>query len=85
MCVQGIASGVGAYNNGSSATGGSADASTIVSSQVPVHSQRPFLQLMLMCLEAAQDDTLSDLLESLRMQLLQPVTLYKEVGGVWCV
>ncbi|KAF2359628.1 Mediator complex subunit Med12 [Trinorchestia longiramus] len=47
--------------------------------QVPVQNQRPFLRLMLMCLEAAQDDTLSDLLENLRMQLMQPVTLYREI------
>ena len=35
---------------------------------------------MLMCLEEAPDDTLSDLLESLRMQLTQPVAIYKELG-----
>lgn len=33
-----------------------------------------------MCLEGAPDEMLSDLLESLRMQLMQPVTLFKELG-----
>ncbi|KAA0189334.1 hypothetical protein HAZT_HAZT004835 [Hyalella azteca] len=52
--------------------------------QIPVQNQRPFLRLMLMCLEAAQDDTLSDLLENLRMQLMQPVVIYRELGRNRC-
>lgn len=44
----------------------------------PLASHRPFLQLVLMCLDG-QDDQLSDLLESLRTQLMQSLFSPKEV------
>ncbi|CAL4069283.1 unnamed protein product, partial [Meganyctiphanes norvegica] len=45
----------------------------------PLSSHRPFLQLVLMCLEG-QDDQLSDLLESLRLQLTQSLFSPKEIS-----
>lgn len=44
----------------------------------PLASHRPFLQLVLMCLDG-QDDQLSELLESLRTQLTQSLFYPKEV------
>lgn len=46
--------------------------------QWPVSSHRPFLQLVLMCLEG-QEEQLQGLLDSLKDQLNQAVNLYKEV------
>ncbi|RXG58705.1 Mediator of RNA polymerase II transcription subunit 12 [Armadillidium vulgare] len=45
--------------------------------QWPVSSHRPFLQLVLMCLEG-QEEQLQGLLDSLKDQLNQAVNLYKE-------
>ena len=45
----------------------------------PLASHRPFLQLVLMCLDG-QDDQLSELLESLRTQLTQSLFYPKEVS-----
>lgn len=47
--------------------------------QWPVSSHRPFLQLVLMCLEG-QEEQLQGLLDSLKDQLNQAVNLYKEVS-----
>lgn len=44
----------------------------------PLASHRPFLQLVLMCLDG-QDDQLSELLESLRTQLTQSLFYTREV------
>ena len=45
----------------------------------PTPSYRPFLQLVLMCLDG-QDDQLNELIESLKTQLMQSIILYKDVS-----